>query len=106
MTLRKIHHLKCWPEPFRHVLTGAKGHEVRRADRDFRLGDGVVLEEWNPLTREYTGRMWCGTIGWVTEPATFGLPTDTCAFTLHDWPPGVAFPTEVPVPDTAAGRVT
>jgi hypothetical protein len=47
---------KCWPELFKLVLSGKKNAEIRLADFDLKTGDTLVLEEWNPKTKNYTGR--------------------------------------------------
>ena len=70
------HHLKCWPNSFNEVLRGAKPFEVRLNDRDFRVDDVVVLEEWYPeagAVREaegYNGRSVEGRITCVADPRT------------------------------------
>lgn len=51
------HRLKSWPEFFEAVVAGFKNFEVRINDRDFKAGDWLVLEEWNPEEEKYTGRM-------------------------------------------------
>lgn len=48
---------KIWPEYFELVLSGKKKFEVRVADFEIKEGDTLVLEEWNPKTKEYTGRI-------------------------------------------------
>jgi len=47
---------KIWPEYFELVKSGKKRFEVRLADFDIKEGDVLILEEWNPKTRQYTGR--------------------------------------------------
>jgi len=47
---------KIWPEYFELVSSGKKRFEVRVADFSVKEGDTLVLEEWNPETKEYTGR--------------------------------------------------
>lgn len=47
---------KIWPENFELVKSGKKKFEIRLADFDIKEGDTLVLEEWNPETKEYTGR--------------------------------------------------
>jgi hypothetical protein len=42
------HKLKIWPEYFQAVLSGRMKFQLRRADRDFRVGDQLLLEEWDP----------------------------------------------------------
>ena len=47
---------KVWPEYFNLVSSGKKKFELRVADFDIQEGDTLLLEEWNPQTKEYTGR--------------------------------------------------
>lgn len=47
---------KIWPEYFELVALGKKKFELRLADFDIVEGDTLVLEEWDPKTKEYTGR--------------------------------------------------
>ncbi len=55
MKPRRIHK-KVWPDLFRLLQTKRKNVEIRLADFKLRQGDTLVLEEWNPKTRKYTGR--------------------------------------------------
>ena len=50
------HLKKCWPEYFQKVLDGKKRFEVRLADWKCEPGDELVLQEWDPETKRYTGR--------------------------------------------------
>jgi len=47
---------KVWPEYFRAIIDGKKTYELRLADFECKEGDILVLNEWNPDTKEYTGR--------------------------------------------------
>lgn len=47
---------KIWPEYFELVKSGKKRFELRLADFDISKGDILVLEEWDPKTKGYTGR--------------------------------------------------
>lgn len=42
------HELKSWPEHFDPLFRGAKTSELRRNDRDFKVGDWIVFREWSP----------------------------------------------------------
>jgi len=41
---------------FQDVLGGKKNFEVRLADWEINEGDILVLQEWDPGNKEYTGR--------------------------------------------------
>ena len=47
---------KVWPEYFQKILDGKKTYELRLADWECNEGDILVLQEWDPETKEYTGR--------------------------------------------------
>jgi hypothetical protein len=47
---------KVWPESFDLVVSGKKRFDLRLADFEIAEGDTLVLEEWDPETKAYTGR--------------------------------------------------
>ena len=47
---------KIWPEYFDAVVSGKKKFELRLNDFEIQEGDTIVLEEWDPKTKAYTGR--------------------------------------------------
>lgn len=47
---------KIPPEYFELIKTGKKKFELRMADFNIKEGDILILEEWNPKTKQYTGR--------------------------------------------------
>jgi len=51
-----MHHLKTWPEYFREIENGNKTFELRVNDRNFELGDALILEEYDPICEVMTGR--------------------------------------------------
>ena len=55
-----VHKLKIWPQYFQPVLNGRMRCQLRRADRDFKVGDHLLLQEWMPPMYPgrsgYTGR--------------------------------------------------
>ncbi len=47
---------KIWPVNFEAVNSGRKRFELRLADFDIKEGDMLILEEWDPQIKNYTGR--------------------------------------------------
>jgi len=47
---------RIWPEYFQKIIDGKKQYELRLADWECNKGDVLILQEWNPETKEYTGR--------------------------------------------------
>jgi hypothetical protein len=58
---------KIWPEYFEKVLSGEKNFELRLADWDCKSVDVLVLREWNPEIKEYTGRQVEKEVGYVLK---------------------------------------
>lgn len=52
----KIIKKKIWLEYFELVSAGKKRFELRLNDFEINEGDTLILEEWDPKTKEYTGR--------------------------------------------------
>jgi ribosomal protein S17 len=53
-----VHTLKIWPEFYQAVvhpdLKQRKRVEIRKNDRDYRVGDELLLQEYNPISNVYT----------------------------------------------------
>lgn len=47
---------KIWPEWFKLIKSGKKKFELRLADFRVKEGDVLLLEEWDPKTKKYTGK--------------------------------------------------
>jgi hypothetical protein len=64
---KRAHELKVWPVFFDALLSGIKPFEIRKNDRDFWAGDLLVLNEFEPEGRGYTGRGLTRTVSYVTD---------------------------------------
>ncbi len=52
-----IHELKSWPQFMDALITSTKTFEVRKNDRDFKVGDYLMLREFDPATGKYGRRV-------------------------------------------------
>jgi ASC-1-like (ASCH) protein len=52
----KIIEKKTWPEYFESVRNGDKSFDMRLNDWEINVGDILILKEWDPDTKQYTGR--------------------------------------------------
>lgn len=81
------HDLKIWPSFFAAVENGSKTFEVRKNDRNFTVGDTLLLREWDPGSQTYTGREITKTVsyrmlGSDRIGADFVLRADYCVLGL------------------------
>lgn len=72
--MSSLHEVKAWPEPFEALADGRKPFEVRQDDRDFVEGDLLLVREFVPERRRYTGRTQLRRITYVLPGGSFGLP--------------------------------
>jgi hypothetical protein len=65
---------KIWPQYFEKVLSGEKTFELRLADWQCSPGDTLVLREWDPETKQFSGRVIEKKIGYVAKVRPSMLP--------------------------------
>lgn len=78
----QLHDVKIWPDFYARAETGDKTFELRKNDRDYRVGDIVRLHEWKPEDQEYTGRVLVRRITYITHGGRFGLQEGYVCFSL------------------------
>jgi hypothetical protein len=69
------HTKKILPEYFEKIVSGEKTFELRLANWGCSAGDTLILQEWDPVTKTYTGRE-------ITKEVTYVLQTNDIDF----WP--------------------
>lgn len=52
----KEHRVKILPSYFEAQVNNSKNFEIRKNDRNYQVGDLLLLEEYNPTTSNYTGQ--------------------------------------------------
>lgn len=75
------HRLKTWPKTFHAVRLGIKNFELRRNDRDFKVGDTLVLCEYEPELDVYTGNEVRRKVSYIMQSG-FGFPSGVCVMSL------------------------
>ncbi|GGL48132.1 DUF3850 domain-containing protein [Caulobacter rhizosphaerae] len=73
MQTRNVHELKCWPAHFAAIRRGDKRFELRKNDREFAIGDLVVLREFSPADTTYTGQTEERMITFLLSEEEFGV---------------------------------
>jgi hypothetical protein len=77
------HVLKCWSQQFWAIRSGVKTFEYRKNDRGYRVGDIVVIREYDPKTGAFSGAEICRTITHMLTSG-FGLPDGFAILGLGD----------------------
>ncbi len=81
----KIHVLKCWQPFFDDVRDGKKPFEYRFHDRDYAVGDCLVLQEYNPEYDSVTGEATAVRVTYLLEGGKFGVPKSHCIMGIEPW---------------------
>ena len=59
------HALKTWPEYYKAIEDESKTFECRKDDRGFKVGDHLLLQEFDIDGKCYTGKEWEGQITYL-----------------------------------------
>jgi len=81
----RTHNLKCWTEFFGAIVSGEKTFEIRNNDRFFKVGDRLILEEYDPEKKACTGRLVSRIVTYIT---TFEQRAGNVVMGLREDPEG------------------
>ena len=78
-----MHELKIIPVWYRDVASGDKNFEIRKNGRDFKVGDVLLLKEWDD--GRYTGRELLREITYIYQGnGTYGLSDEYCILGMRE----------------------
>lgn len=76
------HELKILPQYFQAVWDGTKNFELRRNDRDYKVGDILLLREY--VNGEYTGSFLRVIVTYILKDCSeYGLDKDYCILSFR-----------------------
>lgn len=76
------HELKILPQYFQEVWDGKKNFELRRNDRDYKVGDILLLREY--INGEYTGSFLRVIVTYILKDCPeYGLDKDYCILSFR-----------------------
>lgn len=84
-----VHKLKLFPEYFDAVANGIKTFEIRKNDRDYKVGDTLHLYEFDPEKEEFSGlpetRTCDVAVTYILTHEDFpdGIPEDYCVMGIR-----------------------
>jgi uncharacterized protein YqfB (UPF0267 family) len=84
-----IHEVKSWSHFFDAIEAGAKKHDLRKNDRDYKVGDTLRLLRYDNINGKYTGGTQVVAVTYVTSnqfPCAFSsavIPNDYCILSLE-----------------------
>jgi hypothetical protein len=77
------HCLKIWPEYYKAIESEEKPFEVRKMDRPFKVGEKLILQEYDPSIGQYTGKECERIITYILKGVgEFGLAEGYCVMGL------------------------
>ena len=76
-----LHELKTYPKYFQETIEGNKPFEIRKNDRNFQVGDVLLLKEWENI--KYTGREGGAMVRYILYDKFIGLAEGYVALGLQ-----------------------
>lgn len=79
------HKLKIIPKYFKEIIGGNKNFEIRRNDRGFKIGDTLILKEYDPIKKNFTGNYAKTTVMYILKDKDFpiGIKEGYCIMGIH-----------------------
>ncbi len=79
------HELKILRKYFDDLMFGDKNFEIRKNDRDYHVGDKLILKEYEPDLHIYTGNVITATINYIHYGnGEYGLAEGYCVMGLTE----------------------
>ena len=82
------HELKILPKYFEPVVYDKKTFEIRKNDRDYHVGDKLILREWDPETG-YSGNQVVRYVSYILFNWENAIGEEYCIMSLKHTPPTV-----------------
>ena len=76
------HRLKCHSEQFRALTRYKKKAEFRKNDRNYQVGDGLDLVEWDPINDEPMSNTFRCVVTHIVHGPAFGIPEGYCMMSI------------------------
>jgi hypothetical protein len=76
------HKVRSWNYLFEPMRKGLKTHDLRKNDRDFKVGDRLLLQEYDQTLAQYTGRELLMDITYIT--GRLAVPCAVSTAVLHE----------------------
>jgi len=61
------HKVKSWSYFFDAIVAGDKLHDLRKNDRDYQIGDELILQRYDMVMGRYTGDECVRTVSFITS---------------------------------------
>jgi hypothetical protein len=80
-----FHELKTDTDYFGLLIGGLKSFEVRRDDRGFKAGDVLILREYDPVKKNYTGRVCTRQVNYILRLEELGFIGNYCVMAIKEY---------------------
>lgn len=77
------HELKVWPQFFDDIFHRRKMFDVRKNDRDYRVGDWAIFRNYDPESKTYLGGICGREITYILDGGQFGIEPGYVVLSLN-----------------------